>query len=137
MINYVKVQTEILKKLVREDLTGLAYSDYNGDIWVTYDAIALRYIPDEMLFLDLYKINKTKVANNILPEEYNAIAAHRTLETIDNGKNPCRKFIVDGEEKYMQDRFVKECDSWKYYKRMFYGYCNDVLCMVVMEVMEV
>lgn len=135
MINFLKVQTEILKKLVREDYRCLAYNKDDNGIWITYDGHALRYIPNNLFFLDVNKFRESHVGKHLLNNEPLATRAADTLERrLINDKDIAIKFMVNGEPKYMNKKFADECDNWKYYKQAFYGYCGDVLCKVVMEV---
>lgn len=135
MINYIKVQTEILKKFVRNDFECLAYDKFNDEIWVTYDGFVLRRIPNNLFFLDANKFRESHVVKHLLNNEPLATRAADTLERrLINDKDIAIKFMVNGEPKYMNKKFADECDNWKYYKQAFYGYCDDVLCKVVMEV---
>lgn len=135
MINFLKVQTEILKKLVREDYHLIAYNKDDNGIWITYDGHVLRYIPNGLFFLDVNKLRESHVGKSLLNNEPLAVSAVKTSEIKElNKKTMLVKFTVDSKEKYMNKKFTDECDKWKYHKQAFYGYCNDVLCMVVMEV---
>lgn len=135
MINYVKVQTEILKKIVREDYHLIAYNKDDSGIWITYDGHVLRYIPNDLFFLDVNKLSDSHIGKSILNNEPLAVSAAKTSEIKElDKKTMLVKFTVDDKEKYMNKKFSDECDSWKYYKQAFYGYCNNVLCKLVLEV---
>ena len=46
----------------------------------------------------------------------------------------CIKFInAGGEEHWLQEKFVKICHSWLFYKSVFYGLKNGAPILMVME----
>ena len=132
MINVIKVQSECIKKLVKGEKVN--WCKFDDGVWVTTDGYICYSIPKSQFFLDL----STKVPMNALRdirENFaNAKAIKATTEMKYSSSYNAIKFITaDGEEHWLQEKFAKLCDSWLFYKSVFYGLNNGMLVVMVME----
>ena len=132
-INVIKVQTEIIKALINNG--RLAYCEYNDGMWVTTDGFCAYNIPKSQFFVDVSKVEPNKGVELLRSQFENSSVSKATGEMkILNRFNVVKFVTADGEEHWLQEKFAKLCDSWSFYKKVFYG-CNDGIPVVMaMEV---
>lgn len=131
MINVVKIQNECIKKLVKGERVD--WCKFENEIWVTTDCYSCYRIPNELFFVDLSK--KTPM-NAILRLRENFEYAEVVSATNDmNYPSNSIKFInAAGEEHWLQEKFLKICSSWLFYKSVFYGLNSGKPAVMVMEI---
>lgn len=131
MINVVKIQNDCIKKLVKGGRVD--WCKFENEIWVTTDCYSCYGIPNEMFFVDL----STKSPMNALSQlRENFAAAEGVIATNDmNYPSNSIKFInAAGDEHWLEEKFVKICHSWLFYKHVFYGLQNGKPVLMVMEI---
>ena len=132
MFNVVKIQSDCIKKLVRGERVD--WCKFGNEIWVTTDYYSCYSIPKELFFVDL----STKPPMNALSQlRENFVFAEGVIRTDDmyySDKANSVKFInAAGEEHWLQEKFLKICSSWLFYKSVFYGLKNGIPIIMVME----
>ena len=132
MINVIKIQSDCIKKLVKGERVD--WCKFENEIWVTTDCYSCYSIPNELFFVDL----STKPPMNALSQlRENFVAAEGVIATTDmyySKSGNCIKFInAGGDEHWLQEKFVKICPSWLFYKSVFYGLKNGAPILMVME----
>ena len=131
MINVVKIQSDCIKKLVKGERVD--WCKFENEIWVTTDCYSCYSIPNEMFFVDL----STKPPMNALSQlRENFVCAEGVIATNDmNYPTNSIKFInAVGDEHWLDEKFVKICPSWLFYKSVFYGLQNGKPVLMVMEI---
>ena len=103
-------------------------------MWVTTDGYICYNIPKSQFFVDV----STKVPMNALREireNFNkAEEIKATTEMHYSSSFNAVKFVTaDGEEHWLQEKFAKLCDSWLFYKSVFYGLNKEIPVVMVME----
>lgn len=132
MINVVKIQNDCIKKLVKGE--SVNWCKFENEIWVTTDCYSCYSIPNELFFVDL----STKPPMNALSRlRENFVFAERVIATSDmyySDKENSVKFInASGDEHWLQEKFVKICPIWLFYKSVFYGLNSEKPVVMVME----
>lgn len=133
MINVIKVQSECIKKLVKQEKVD--WCEFDDGVWVTTDGYICYNIPKSQFFVDL----STKVPLNALRnirENFNMARVIKQTVDANYSRGYCSiKFITaDGEEHWLQEKFAKLCYSWCFYKSVFYGLNDGKPVVMVMEV---
>lgn len=134
MINYAKIQGDIIKKLIKGEKVQCAEGE--KDIYITFDGFALYVIPKNIFFLDVSKIEENKSFIKIVDNFLYA----KPVKITDEIKAITKKFKAvkfqteDGTDVYLNEKFIEMCDKWNYYRNTFYGTCNDVLTVIAMDI---
>ena len=132
MINVVKIQNECIKKLVKGG--RFDWCKFENEIWVTTDCYSIYGIPNELFFVDLSTKSPIKA---LLQIRENFECAERVIATNDmyysNSGNSIKFINAGGEEHWLQEKFVKICPIWLFYKSVFYGLKNGTPILMVME----
>ena len=133
MINVVKIQNDCIKKLVNGGRVD--WCKFENEIWVTTDCYACYGIPNELFFVDL----STKTPMNALSQlRENFVAAEGVIATNDmyysKSGNSIKFINSSGDEHWLQEKFVKICHSWLFYKSVFYGLQYGKPTLMVMEI---
>ena len=131
MINVVKIQNDCIKKLVKGERVD--WCKFENEIWVTTDCYSCYSIPNELFFVDL----STKPSMNALSQlRENFECAEGVIATNDmNYPSNSIKFInAAGDEHWLEEKFVKICHSWLFYKHVFYGLQDGKPVLMVMEI---
>ena len=131
MINVVKIQNDCIKKLVKGGRVD--WCKFENEIWVTTDCYSCYSIPNELFFVDL----STKPPMNALSQlRENFVCAEGVIATDDmNYPSNSIKFVnATGDEHWIEEKFVKICHSWLFYKHVFYGLQNGKPVLMVMEI---
>ena len=132
-INVIKIQTEIIKTLINNG--RLAYCEYNDGMWVTTDGFCAYNIPKSQFFVDVSKIEPNKSVESLRSQFENSNEAKATGEMKILERFNVVKFVTaDGEEHWLQEKFAKLCDSWSFYKKVFYGCNGGIPVVIAMEV---
>lgn len=131
MINVIKVQSECIKKLVKGERVD--WCKFENEIWVTTDCYSCYSIPNKLFFVDL---STRPPMNALLRLRENFECAEEVIATNDmNYPSNSIKFInAAREEHWLQEKFVKICPSWLFYKSVFYGLQNGIPVLMVMEI---
>ena len=132
MINVIKVQSECIKKLVKQEKVN--WCEFDDGVWVTTDGYICYNIPKSQFFVDV----STKVPMNALRDiRENFIEAEKIKRTTEmnysSSFNAIKFITADGKEHWLQEKFAKLCDSWLFYKSVFYGLNNGMPVVMVME----
>ena len=132
MINVIKIQSDCIKKLVKGE--SVDWCKFENEIWVTTDCYSCYSIPNELFFVDL-STNPPMNALSRLRENF--VCAEVVIATNDmyysNFGNSIKFINAGGEEHWLQEKFVKICPIWSFYKSVFYGLKNGVPILMVME----
>ena len=132
-INVIKIQTEIIKTLINNG--RFAYCEYNDGMWVTTDGFCAYNIPKSQFFVDVSKIEPNKGVESLRSQFENSNEANATGEMkILNRFNVVKFVMADGEEHWLQEKFAKLCNSWSFYKKVFYGCNGGIPVVMTMEV---
>ena len=135
-INVIKIQTEIIKTLINNG--RLAYCEYNDGMWVTTDGFCAYNIPKSQFFVDVSKIEPNKGVESLRSQFENSSVSKATGEMkILERFNVVKFMTADGEEHWLQEKFAKLCDSWSFYKNVFYGCNGGIPVVMAMEVKNV
>ena len=135
-INVIKIQTEIIKTLINNG--RLTYCEYNDEMWVTTDGFCAYNIPKSQFFVDVSKIEPNKSVESLRSQFENSSVSKATGEMkILNRFNVVKFVMADGEEHWLQEKFAKLCDSWSFYKNVFYGCNGGIPVVMAMEVINV
>ena len=132
MINVVKIQNDCIKNLVKGGRVD--WCKFENEIWVTTDCYSCYSIPNELFFVDL----STKTPMNALSQlRENFDFAEEVMRTDDmyySDKGNSVKFInASGKEHWLQEKFLKICSCWLFYKSVFYGLNSGKPAVMVME----
>lgn len=129
MINVIKIQTEIIKTLIKNDRIG--YCEYDSGIWVTTDGFCAYNIPKSQFFVDVSNVEPSKSVESLCLQFENSNEVKPTGEMKMLHRFNVVKFVTaDGEEHWLQEKYAKLCNSWSVYKHVFYG-CNDGIPVVL------
>ena len=131
MINIIKIQSDCIKKLVQGKRVD--WCKFENEIWVTTDCYSCYSIPNKLFFVDL----STKPPMNALSQlRENFEYAEGVIATNDmNYPTNSIKFInAAGDEHWLEEKFVKICHSWLFYKHVFYGLQDGKPVLMVMEI---
>ena len=133
MINVVKIQSDCIKKLVKGGRVD--WCKFENEIWVTTDCYSCYSIPNELFFVDL-STKPTMDALSRLRENFEfAEGVIATTDMYYSKSGNCIKFInAAGDEHWIEEKFVKICHSWLFYKSVFYGLQNGKPVLMVMEI---
>ena len=132
-INVIKIQTEIIKTLINNG--RFAYCEYNDGMWVTTDGFCAYNIPKSQFFVDVSKIEPNKGVESLRSQFENSSVSKATGEMkILNRFNVVKFVMADGEEHWLQEKFAKLCNSWSFYKKVFYGCNGGIPVVIAMEV---
>ena len=134
MINYAKIQGDIIKKLIKGEKVHCAEGE--KDIYITHDGFALYVIPKNIFFLDVSKIEENKsfikIVDNFLYAKPVKIA--NEIKVIAKKVKAVKFQTEDGTDVYLNEKFIEMCDKWNYYRNTFYGTCNDVLTVIAVGI---
>ena len=132
MINVVKIQNDCIKKLVKGG--RFEWCKFENEIWVTTDCYSCYGIPKELFFVDL---STKSPMNALLRLRENFACAEGVIATDDmyysNSVNSIKFINAAGEEHWLQEKFVKICSTWLFYKSVFYGLNSGKPAVMVME----
>ena len=133
MINVVKIQNECIKKLVKGE--SVDWCKFENEIWVTTDCYSCYRIPNELFFVDL---STKPPMNALLRLRENFECAERVVASNDmhysNLGNSIKFINAGGDEHWLQEKFVKICPIWLFYKSVFYGLQDGKPVLMVMEI---
>lgn len=133
MINVIKIQTEIIKTLIKNG--RLAYCEYDNGMWVTTDGFCAYNIPKSQFFVDVSKVEPSKSVESLCLQFENSNEVKATGEMKILERFNVVKFVTaDGEEHWLQEKYAKLCDSWRVYKYTFYGCNGGIPVVMAMEV---
>ena len=133
MINVIKIQTEIIKTLINNG--RFAYCEYNDGMWVTTDGFCAYNIPKSQFFVDVSKVKPNKSVESLRSQFENSSVSKATGEMKILERFNVVKFVTsDGEEHWLQEKYAKLCNSWSFYKNVFYGCNGGVPVVMAMEV---
>lgn len=129
MINVIKIQTEIIKALIKNGI--FAYCEYDGGMWVTTNGFCAYNIPKSQFFVDVSKVEPSKLVEShcLQFENSNEVKATGEMKILERF-NVVKFVTSDGEEHWLQEKYAKLCDSWRVYKYTFYG-CNGGIPVVI------
>ena len=128
-INVIKIQTEIIKTLINNGRFN--WYECNDGMWVTTDGFCAYKILKSQFFVDVSKIEPWKGFSETLSQFKNSNEAKSTGEMKILERFNVVKFVTaDGEEHWLQEKFAKLCNSWSFYKNVFYG-CNGGIPVVI------
>ena len=128
-INVIKIQTEIIKTLINNG--RFAYCEYNDGMWVTTDGFCAYNIPKSQFFVDVSKVEPNTGVESLRSQFENSSVSKATGEMkILKNFNVVKFVTADGEEHWLQEKFAKLCNSWSFYKKVFYG-CNGGIPVVM------
>ena len=132
-INVIKIQTEIIKTLIKNG--RCTWYECNDGMWVTTDGFCAYNIPKSQFFVDVSKIEPNKGVESLRSQFENSSVSKATGEMkILNRFNVVKFVTADGEEHWLQEKYAKLCDSWSFYKKVFYGCNGGVPVVMAMEV---
>lgn len=132
-INVIKIQTEIIKTLINGG--RLDYCEHNDGMWVTTDGFCAYNIPKSQFFVDVSKVEPNKGVELLRSQFENSSVSKATGEMkILNRFNVVKFVTADGEEHWLQEKFAKLCNSWSFYKKVFYGCNGGIPIVIAMEV---
>ena len=135
-INVIKIQTEIIKTLINGG--RLDYCEHNDGIWVTMDGFCAYNIPKSQFFVDVSKVEPNKGVELLRSQFENSSVSKATGEMKILSRFNVVKFVTaDGEEHWLQEKFAKLCNSWSFYKNVFYGCNGGIPVVMAMEVKNV
>ena len=133
MVNVVKIQSDCIKKLVKGERVG--WCKFENEIWVTTDCYSCYSIPNEQFFVDL---STKPTMDALLRIRENFDFAEEVMQTDDmyySDKGNSVKFInATGEKHWLQEKFLKICSCWLFYKSVFYGLSSGIPVVMVMEI---
>lgn len=135
MVNFVKVQTDVVKALAKCEKVYFAEDEKN--VYITEDGFALYAIPKQCFYLDTAKLKCNKSFISIVEKYDKAKPVKFTGEIkVINEKIKALKYIIEesGEEVYLQEKYAKLCDKWFFFDKVFFGTCKGVLSVVAMYV---
>ena len=133
MINVIKIQTEIIKTLIKNG--RLAYCEYDNGMWVTTGGSCAYNIPKSQFFVDVSKVEPSKSFKSLCLQFEKSNEVKATGETKILERFNVVKFVTaDGEEHWLQEKYAKLCDSWRVYKYTFYGCNGGIPVVMAMEV---
>ena len=132
-INVIKIQTEVIKALIKNSYVG--FCGYKDGVWITLDGYCAYLIPESEFYIDM----KTHTPMNALKQNRDNFS-YAEKATPTGEMKQLKKFNVvklktaDGKEHWMQEKYFKLCESWSIYGDLFYG-CNNgvpvIMCMRV------
>ena len=132
-INVIKIQTEIIKTLINNG--RFAYCEYNDGMWVTTDGFCAYNIPKSQFFVDVSKVEPNKSVESLRSQFENSSVSKATREMKILERFNVVKFVTsDGEEHWLQEKYAKLCNSWSFYKNVFYGCNGGIPVVMAMEV---
>ena len=132
-INVIKIQTEIIKTLINNG--RFAYCEYNDGMWVTTDGFCAYNIPKSQFFVDVSKVEQNKSVESLRSQFENSSVSKATGEMKILERFNVVKFVTsDGEEHWLQEKYAKLCNSWSFYKSIFYGCNGGIPVVMAMEV---
>ena len=135
-INVIKIQTEIIKTLIKNG--RCTWYECNDGMWVTTDGFCAYNIPKSQFFVDVSKVEPNKSIESLRSQFENSSVSKATGEMkILERFNVVKFMTADGEEHWLQEKFAKLCDSWSFYKNVFYGCNGGIPVVMAMEVKNV
>ena len=131
MINVVKIQSDCIKKLVKGEKVD--WCKFENEIWVTTDCYSCYSIPNELFFVDLSK-KPTMDALSQLRENFEYAEGVIATNDMNYPTNSIKFTNAAGDEHWLEEKFVKICHSWLFYKHVFYGLQYGKPVLMVMEI---
>lgn len=131
MINVVKIQNDCIKKLVKGERVD--WVKFENEIWVTTDCYSCYRIPNELFFVDL-STKPTMDALSRLRENFEFAEGVIATNDMNYPTNSIKFINAAGDEHWLEEKFVKICHSWLFYKHVFYGLQDGKPVLMVMEI---
>lgn len=132
-INVIKIQSEVIKALIKNSYVG--FCECEDGVWLTLDSCCAYLIPEPEFYIDM-KTRKPMTTLGQIRDKF--VFAEKSIPTGEMKQlerfNVMKLKTADGKEKWIQEKYFKLCDSWSYYKNIFYGCNNGIPVVMCMEV---
>ena len=148
MIDYIKVQTEIMKKMHKDgtEIKTVSYGVSDADMLINYDNCFIVAIPNHYYYLNTEKMKENRslcdrtYKQNVYADPVTRTNICRVITNKTQGNLMCYQFkTADGKEMWLNEKYYKlfKKAEWKAYGDLFYPFygewCAGAVCKVWVE----
>lgn len=145
MIDYVKIQTEIIKKMHKDgtEIKTVSYGVSDADMLIMYDKCFIVAIPKHFYYLNTEKMKENQslcdrtYKQNFMSAPVKNTNICRVISNIAQSNLMCYQFkTADGKEMWLNEKYYKlfKKAEWRAYGSLFYAFYGEWCAGAVCEV---